>query len=104
MNPVITVLEAHVLPERAADLQAAYAEAAAGPFPPGLVRSTLLRQRSDQSQWRIETVWQSQDALAAMRQTHGKPRGVQIFEAAGAQPSLNIYDAVADFVVPKGAA
>lgn len=104
MPLVVTVLEARVLPERVADLQAAYTEAAHGPFPPGLVRSSLLQQRSDQTQWRIETVWQSQDALAAMRQSPAKPRGVQIFEAVGAQPSLSIFDAIVDFVVPKGAA
>ena len=83
---------------------AAYAEAAQGPVPHGLIRSTLLRQSSDQTLWRIETVWQSREALAAMRQAPGKPRGVQIFEAAGAQPSLSMFDAIADFVVPKGAA
>lgn len=104
MTFVVTVLEASVLPQRVADLRAAYAEAAQGPFPPGLVRSALLQLRSDQSRWRIETVWQSQEALSAMRQAPGKPRGVQIFEAAGAQPTLTIFDAVADFVVPTGAA
>ena len=104
MTLVVTVLEARVPPERVADLEAAYAEAAHGPFPAGLVRSLLLKQRNDHSQWRIETVWQSQEALAAMRQAPGKPRGVQIFEAAGAQPSLNIFDAIADFVVSQGAA
>ena len=104
MTLVVTVLEARVLPERVGDLQAAYAEAAHGPFPPGLVRSSLLQERSDHTQWRIETVWESQDALTAMRQAPGKPRGVQIFETAGAQPSLSIFDAIVDFVVPKGAA
>ena len=41
MSLVVTVLEGHVAPERVADLQAAYTEAAAGPFPPGLVQSTV---------------------------------------------------------------
>src|SRR5262245_54650081 len=104
MTQVVTVLAARVAPERVADLQAAYNDAARGPFPPGLVRSTLLQERSDQTQWRIETVWASQDALAAMRQAPGKPRGVQIFESAGAQPTLSVFDAIADFVVPRGAA
>jgi heme-degrading monooxygenase HmoA len=94
MSHVVTVLEAHVAPERAADLQAAYAETGAGPFPPGFVRSSLLQLASDATQWRIETVWQSHDAIAAMRGA-GKPRGVQIFEAAGANPSLAIYDTIA---------
>lgn len=92
---VVTVLEANVAPERAADLTAAYRQAAAGPFPPGLLRSTLLRDSSDSARWRIETVWQSHEALVAMRGA-GKPRGVQIFEAAGAAPSLSVFDAIAD--------
>lgn len=103
MGLVVTVLEASVHPERAADLQAAYAETAHGPFPPGLVRSSLLQERSDQTRWRIETVWQSQEALAAMRQAPGKPRGVQIFEAAGAEPSLKIFDAIAELAPPQDA-
>ena len=104
MSAVFTVLESRVLPERVVDLQAAYAEAARGPFPPGLVRSTLLQHTLEQNLWRIETVWQSKEALAAMRQAPGKPRGVQIFEAAGSQPSLTIFDAIADFVATTGAA
>ena len=103
MSPVITVLDARVTPERAADLQAAYAEAARGPFPLGLVRSALLRHASDPTQWRIETIWESQEALAAMRQA-GRPRGLQIFETAGAQPSVSVFDVVADLVPTKGAA
>lgn len=103
MNPVVTVLDATVAPERAADLQAAYAEAAQGPFPPGLVRSTLLQLPSDPTQWRIETTWESREALTAMRQAGGKPKGIQIFEAAGAQPSVSFFDVVADLVPPKGA-
>jgi heme-degrading monooxygenase HmoA len=95
MPLVVTVLEARVAPERAADLEAAYAEAAQGPFPPGFVRSTLLRDAGDPARWRIETIWQSHDALAAMRGA-GKPRGIQIFEAAGAQAMLSVFDAIAD--------
>ena len=78
MKRVVTVLEARVPTGRIADLQAAYAVAALGPFPRGLVRSALLRHTSDEALWRIETVWQSHEALAAMRQVPGKPRGVQI--------------------------
>jgi quinol monooxygenase YgiN len=103
MTLVVTVLEARVAPQRVADLQAAYGEAAKGPFPPGLVRSTLLCDANDPTHWRIETVWQSHAALAAMRHA-GKPRGVQIFEAADAQPSLTIFDVMADLAPPHGAA
>ena len=103
MTAVMTVLTATIAPERAADLQAAYAAAAQGPFPAGLLRSSLLRHASDPTQWRIETIWQSPEALAAMRQL-GKPRGLQIFEAAGGQPSLTIFEIVADLAPPQDGA
>jgi hypothetical protein len=103
MSLVVTVLEAVVAAERAGDLQAAYAEAARDAPPAGLVRSVLLRNARDPTQWRIETTWRSHEALAAMRQL-GKPRGVRIFEAAGAEPSLSIFDTIADLLPPQGAA
>jgi len=67
----------------------------------GVVRSMLLRDANDPTHWRIETTWQSHEALAAMRSA-GKPRGVQIFEAAGASPSLRVFDYVRDLAPPKG--
>jgi heme-degrading monooxygenase HmoA len=95
---VLTILEATVAPERAADLQAAFRGAAAH-VPPGLVRSHLVCAAADPTRWRIETLWASRDALAAMRQT-GTPAGVLMFRAAGAEPTLNIYDVVSTIEAP----
>jgi quinol monooxygenase YgiN len=96
---VVTVLEAQVAQDRVAALTAAYQEAVQGPVPHGLVRSVLLRHSTDGTRWRIETTWSSRDALAAMRNT-GTPRGIQIFRAAGAEPTLTIFDVVADLPPP----
>lgn len=95
---VLTVLEAHVAPPQEAALLAAYQEAARGPMPPGLVRSTLIRASDDPTLWRIETLWASRAALDAMRGT-GTPRGVLIFRAAGAEPALRVLDVVAELPV-----
>jgi len=97
MSKVLTVLEARVAPERESALQAAYGEAARGPFPPGLERSLLLRGTTDRTAWRIETVWESSEALAAMRGS-GTPRGIQIFRAAGAEPTVSVLEVVADLL------
>jgi heme-degrading monooxygenase HmoA len=95
---VLTILEATVAPARAADLQAAF-RAAAAQVPPGFVRSHLVASATDPSHWRIETLWTSRDALAAMRQA-GTPAGVLMFRAAGAEPSLSIYEVAATIEAP----
>jgi quinol monooxygenase YgiN len=91
MPRIITVLEAHVSTDRKADLQAAYRDAARDAFPPGLLRSALLQSTSDPTVWRIETLWESREALDAMRGT-GTPRGILMFRAAGAEPVPAVFE------------
>ena len=87
---LLTILEATVAPDRAADLQAAF-RGAPSQLPAGFIRSHLISAANDPTRWRIETLWTSREALAAMRQS-GTPAGVLMFRAAGAEPSLSIYD------------
>jgi hypothetical protein len=96
---VLTILEATVLPERASDLQAAFRGAGAQ-VPLGLIRSHLISSAAEPTRWRIETLWESRDALAAMRQA-GTPAGVLMFRAAGAEPSLSIYEVVSTIEAPR---
>lgn len=88
---VVTVLEATVAADRVGDLKAAYA---VGAIPPGLVRSELLCASNDPTRWRIQTLWSSRAALDAMRGT-GTPAGVLMFRAAGAEPTLTVFDVAA---------
>lgn len=90
---VLTVLEATVAAGRGDDLRAAYAAAAKRELPPGLVRTDLLCAVNDPTRWRIETLWASRAALDAMR-GKGTPEGVLMFRAAGAEPTLTIFDVV----------
>ena len=103
MTMVLTVLEAHVAPAHELALVTAYRNAAQGAVPPGLVRSLLLRAADDRTLWRIETVWESREALEAMRGA-GTPRGLLIFRAAGAEPVLTILEVVDALSPPNGAA
>lgn len=91
MTAIITILEARVPADRHADLRAAYRAAAGYGFPPGLVKSVLLRDAREPDVWRIETRWDSRESLQAMRQG-GTPRGVLMFRAAGAEPTLTIFE------------
>jgi heme-degrading monooxygenase HmoA len=98
MTMVLTILEATVSAERSGDLEAAF-RAAAPHVPPGLIRSHLVASAADPTRWRIETLWASRDALAAMRQT-GTPAGVLMFRAAGAEPTLTVFDVAATIEAP----
>ena len=88
---ILTILEATVSPDRTADLESAF-RAAAGQRPPGLVRSHLICAAADRTRWRIETLWESRAALDAMRQSGGTPAGVLMFRAAGAEPTLSVFE------------
>lgn len=97
---VLTILEATVEPDRAGDLLAAYAAAARASLPPGLVRSELIRDIADAHRWRIQTWWESNEALQAMRAAAVTPAGVLMFRAAGAEPTFSRFEVVG--AIPDG--
>lgn len=94
---VVTFLEAHVEPGKAAVLEQSYHEAIQQ-LEPGIAQTTLLRCTRDPNLWRIETVWQSREALEAMRGSGQTPRGVLIFQSAGAEPVLSVFAVVEDII------
>lgn len=95
---VITMLEAHVDPGRQAALEQAFNEAVQQ-NEPGLTHTQLLQSVADPTLWRLVTTWASREALGAMRASGGTPRGVLIFRAAGAEPSLAVFDVVAETAI-----
>src|SRR5688572_11044002 len=90
---VMTVLEAHVPAARLSDVEQVFREGMS-PLPPEITDSYLVRDTKDPSLFRLTTVWQSMQALQAMRQSGVKPKGVQMFEAVGAIPTLSIFEVV----------
>ncbi|MCE9646282.1 MAG: antibiotic biosynthesis monooxygenase [Chloroflexi bacterium] len=91
---VITVLEAQVAPEKAAVLEAAYKQAIKS-LDAGIAQTFLLRSSKEPALWQIVTVWESREALEAMRQSGETPRGVLIFQTVGAQPALSVFGVAA---------
>jgi hypothetical protein len=88
---VVTVLEAHVDAEKAALLEEEYRRGIER-LDEGISQTFLLRSMKDASLWQILTVWQSREALEAMRRTGETPRGVLMFRAAEAEPMLSVFD------------
>ncbi len=87
---VMTILEAHVAKEYWSSLEQAYQQAAKFKDA-GLVQSYLIHNIKEADLWRILTIWQSQEALDAMRSSGETPRGVLIFRSASAEPALSIF-------------
>jgi hypothetical protein len=90
---VMTVLKAHVARDRIAELERVYREGTAA-LPPDIVETFLVGDSRDETLFHIVTVWVSREALENMRASVEKPKGVQMFEAAGATPELSILDVV----------
>lgn len=90
---VITILEAQVAPENAAKLEATYQQAVKH-LDAGIKQTFLLQNSKEPMLWQIVTLWESREALEAMRQSGETPRGVLIFRAASAEPSLSVLRVV----------
>jgi len=91
---VVTILEAHVAPEKSGALEQAY-QAAIVELDSGITQTFLLHSVTDPTLWRIVTVWRNREALDAMRQSGQTPRGVLIFRTAKVEPTLSIFDVAA---------
>ena len=81
-DPVVTVVDAQVDPDREADLVAGYVQISDGERPRGLLRSELLRGQD--GWWRIQTTWQDMDALRAVRASGVRPAAIDLLERVGA--------------------
>jgi len=84
----VTIVEGAVEPAREGDLRSAWEEITAAALPDGFIESSLLR--TEDGTWRIVTVWESKEAVMAMRATVGQPPALVVFERAGATPSVSM--------------
>ncbi len=85
----VTMVEGAVDDARADDLRSAWDERTSGDLPAGLVESYLMQ--GDDGVWRIVTIWESKEAVMAMRATVDKPTAILIFEQAGSRPSVSMW-------------
>jgi len=96
---VMTILEAHVSRENWTALEQTYRQSAQIKEP-GLVQLFLIHHSKETDLWRILTVWQSQEALDAMRGSGETPRGVLMFRSTKAEPTLSVFQ-IAQQIVPQ---
>jgi heme-degrading monooxygenase HmoA len=84
----VTIVEGVIDPSREADLRTAW-ENTTVTLPAGLIESSLLRTGT--GTWRIVSVWQSQEALTAMRASGQPPAALRMFEQAGSKASVSAW-------------
>jgi heme-degrading monooxygenase HmoA len=83
----VTIVEGAVAEAREDDLRAAWDEMTTV-LPAGFIESSLVR--SDDGTWRIVSVWESKEAVMAMRAS-GEPAGPVMFRRAGSEPSVSMW-------------
>jgi heme-degrading monooxygenase HmoA len=85
----VTIVEGAVDPAREDDLRSAWEETTSQALPDGFLESSLLR--ADDGIWRIVTVWESEEAVMAMRASGERPAALVMFERAGSEPSVSMW-------------
>ena len=88
---VMTVLEAHVTEDQWLNLAETYRQGNAH-MPPQMLQTFLAQSSADPTLWRGISIWRSREALSEYRRSVETPEGVLMFRAAGAEPTLSIFD------------
>jgi heme-degrading monooxygenase HmoA len=84
----VTIVEGTVEAVREGDLRSAWKDKTAI-LPAGFIESSLLR--AETGTWRIVTVWESKEAVMAMRASGEPPAALLMFEQAGSKPSVSMW-------------
>jgi heme-degrading monooxygenase HmoA len=85
----VTIVEGAVDAAREEDMRSAWEETTSQALPDGFIESSLLR--ADDRTWRIVTVWESEEAVMAMRASDERPAALVMFERAGSEPSVSMW-------------
>ena len=88
---IMTILEARVASEQWEALSQAF-EAQSKQRPGQLLQSFLVQSTTDPTVWQVIGLWPSRAALEEMRRSTQTPGGVLMFRAAGAEPTLSLFE------------
>ncbi len=91
---VMTIVEGRVTSSKARELETAYASLKQETLTEGLIRSSLLRNSDNPEIYRIETMWESREALDKMRNSTQIPKAIELFQKVKASPRVEIFEIV----------
>jgi hypothetical protein len=90
---VVTMVSAHIAPERAADVVVGFGAAVRAGMPE---RRHASLYRGDAGLMRIVTVWRSREDLDRYRASVDRPFAVSLLEGAGGAPVVDVLELVID--------
>ena len=93
MSEVVTMVSAHIAPERVADVIADFGAAVRAGMPERRHTSLL---RGDGDLLRIVTVWRNRQDLERYLSTTDRPFAVRLLEDAGGTPVVEVLELVMD--------
>jgi len=93
MSEVVTMVSAHIPPERVADVIAGFGAAVRTGMPERRHASLL---RGDGDLLRIVTVWRDREDLARYLSTTDRPFAVALLEDAGGAPVVDVLELIMD--------
>ncbi len=89
----ITIVEGTVPSELSKEFERNFKEAKNEALPTGLLSTALLKDTKS-NDYRIETTWQSKEAIEEMRRVTGTPKAIELFNKVGANPKLAVFEQV----------
>ncbi|MGQ0847849.1 MAG: antibiotic biosynthesis monooxygenase [Actinomycetota bacterium] len=96
MSRVMSVLDAQVAEDEWEGLTEGYRSIARGSeVVSPVVETFLLQSTDDRTLWRIATIWESREALDEYLRSVETPAGRLIFQGAGAEPTLSVWEVAA---------
>lgn len=93
MGEMMVVWEGRVRPDKQDALLAAYRNGA-GEIPPGMTRHLILQDSSEPEIFRLVSFWESPAVLDEYRSQMTTPAALQMFRAAGVEPTRTISEAL----------
>ncbi len=88
-QPVVTVIDAVVPPDREQALLEGFQQLSSGAQPEGLVRSELLRGQG--GAWRIQTTWRDLVALRTLRAIGEPPAALALLDDLGVEHAHGVF-------------
>jgi heme-degrading monooxygenase HmoA len=93
MSGVVTMVRAHIAPERASEVTGPFSQAVRTGMPERR-QTSLLRGEGDV--WQIVTLWRSRADLDAYLRSVEEPFAHRVLRRAGGTPVVEVFDVVLD--------